>query len=82
MNRILEYLRIKGEQLESEIAGGTGMPLAEVRLGISKLAANGDLVMCQVIKFEDGKQIKGTLYRAAGYVPQPKPGRKPATAGK
>jgi len=82
MNEILQYLKDNGEQLEAEIVTGTGLPLAEVRLGISKLSANGDLVMCRVIKFKDGKQIEGTLYRAAGYVPQAKPGRKPAASSK
>jgi len=79
MNEILEYLKDHGEQLETEIATGTGMSLAQVRLGVSKLSANGDLVMCHVIKFKDGQQVEGTLYRAAGYVPRPKPGRKPAS---
>ena len=79
MNEILEYLKDHGEQLETEIATGTGMSLAQVRLDVSKLSANGDLVMCHVIKFKDGQQVEGTLYRAAGYVPRPKPGRKPAS---
>jgi len=78
MNEILQYLKDNGEQLEAEIVVGTGISPAEVRSGISKLSANGDLVMCRVIKFKDGKRIEGMLYRAAGYAPQPKPGRKPA----
>ena len=80
MDEILQYLKENGEQLEVEIAKGTGMSIAQVRLGVSKLSANGDLVMCHVIKFKDGQQIEGTLYRAAGYAPRPKPGRKPAPA--
>ncbi|HUO43555.1 MAG TPA: hypothetical protein VMT94_01425 [Burkholderiales bacterium] len=80
MDEILEYLKSKGEQLETEIVAGTGMSPAEVRLGISKLSARGDLVMCRVVRLQDGKQIEGMLYRAAGYVPRPKPGRKPAAA--
>jgi len=78
MDEILQYLKDNGEQLETEIAAGTRMSLAQVRLGVSKLSANGDLVMCHVIKFKDGQPIEGTLYRAAGYMPRPKPGRKPS----
>jgi hypothetical protein len=77
MREILQYLKENGEQLDFEIAAGTGKSLAAVRLGVSSLSASGDLVMCRVIKFKDGKQIDGTLYRASGYVPRPKAGRKP-----
>jgi hypothetical protein len=81
MQEILQYLKDHGEQLDSEIAAGTGKSLAAVRIGVSNLSAKGDLVMCRVIKFKDGKQIDGTLYRASGYVPKPKPGRKPNAQG-
>ena len=80
MQEILQYLKDNGEQLDSEIAAGTGKSFAAVRLSVSDLSANGDLVMCRVIKFVDGQQIDGTLYRASGYCPKPKAGRKPKNA--
>ena len=76
MREILQYLRLAGEQLDSQIAAGMGIPLANVRLGLSELSAKGDLITCRVIRFDAGKKIDGTLYRASGYIPPPAPGRK------
>jgi len=76
MQEILNYLKENGEQLDFEIAAGTGKSLAAVRLGVSDLSAKGDLVMCRVIKTINGKQIDSMLYRASGYTPKPKPGPK------
>jgi hypothetical protein len=86
MQEILEYLKLKGEQLDSEIAAATGMSLAKVRLGVSDLSARGDVMVCRSIRFKDGKQIDGMLCRISGYVPPAAPGRKSkaqlkATAG-
>ena len=81
MDEILKHLKENGEQLDSEIAAGTGMSIEKVRLGVSRLSAQGDLVMCRVIKIKEGKQIDSMLYRASGYAPKPKPGRKPNAQG-
>ncbi len=81
MEEIMRYLKENGEQLDSVIAAGIGMSIEKVRLGVSKLSAKGDLVMCRVIKIKDGKQIDSMLYRASGYTPKPKPGRKPNAQG-
>jgi hypothetical protein len=74
---ILKYLRAHGEQLDSEIATGTGMSLKDVRLGVSDMSARGEIVTCRVSRFKDGKRSDGILYRAAGYIPPHAPGRKP-----
>lgn len=76
MQEILKYLKGHGEQLDSEIALATGISLANVRLGVSELSARGEVITCRVIRFNDGKKIDGVLYRAAGYIPPPAPGRK------
>ena len=76
MREILEHLKGHGEQLDSEIAKATGISLANVRLGVSELSARGEVITCRVIRFNDGKKIDGVLYRAAGYIPPPAPGRK------
>ena len=76
MEEILKYLKGQGEKLDSEIASGTGMSLAEARVGLSELSLRGEVTTCRVIRYTDGKKIDGTLYRAAGYVPKPAPGRK------
>jgi len=37
MNKILQYLKIHGEQLDTEIAKAAGISLAQVRLHLAKL---------------------------------------------
>ncbi|MBI3371728.1 MAG: ArsR family transcriptional regulator [Betaproteobacteria bacterium] len=76
MQVILKYLKEHGEQLDSEIASGTGISLANVRRGVSDLSALGEVISCHVVRFNDGKKLDGMLYRAAGYIPPPAPGRK------
>jgi len=78
LKEILDYLKQNGEQLDFEIARGIGMPIERVHVEVTKLAAKGELVMCRVVKVVEGEKIEGTLYRASGYTPKPKPGRKPA----
>ena len=77
MQEILKYLRAHGEQLDSEIANGTGISLKDVRLGVAEMSARGDIITCRVSRFKDGKKSDGILYRAAGYIPPHAPGRKP-----
>ena len=76
MHEILKYLKEHGEQLDSEIAAGTGISRADVRRGVSELSAIGEVITCRVVRFNGGKKRDGTLYRAAGYSPPPAPGRK------
>jgi DeoR/GlpR family transcriptional regulator of sugar metabolism len=76
LHEILKYLKDHGEQLDSEIAAGTGISLANVRRGVSDLSAMGEVITCHVVRFNAGKKSDGMLYRAAGYIPPPAPGRK------
>ena len=76
MEEILKYLKDHGEQLDSEIAAGTGIPLADVRRGVADLSAMGEVITCHVVRFKAGKKSDGMLYRAAGHAPPPSPGRK------
>ena len=76
MHEILQYLKDHGEQLDSEIATGTGISLANVRQRVLDMPARGEVITCRVIRFKDGKRSDGVLYRAAGYIPPPAPGRK------
>ena len=77
MHEILEYLKHNGDRLDTEIAAGTGISLANVRRGVTDLSARGDVIVCHVIRFKDGKQIDGTLCRVAGCLRAASPGRKP-----
>lgn len=76
MQDILLYLKNNGEQLDSQIATGTGISLAKVRSSVTELSARGDVVVCRSIRFKDGKQIEALLCRMSGYIPPAAPGRK------
>lgn len=77
MQAILDYLKNTGEQLDSEIAAATGIPLMKVRSGVTDLQARGAVMVCRSIRYNEGKEIHGLLCRIAGYVPPAAPGRKP-----
>lgn len=74
---ILQYLKKHGQQLDSEIAAATGIPLPKVRLSLSDLSARGEISRCSVTRFSDGKPFEGMLCRVAGTIPPTTPGRKP-----
>ena len=77
LQKILQYLKEHGERLDAEIAKDIGIPLENVSLGLSQLAAKGDVIMCHTTRYTDGKTIEGMLCRVAGYMPPASPGRKP-----
>jgi len=76
MKEILQYLKKNGERLDKEIAGATGMSLANVRIHISELAAQGEVMTCRSIRYEKGNKIEGIRCRVSGYIPPASPGRK------
>ena len=77
MNKILQYMSSQGELLDTEIASGTGIPVASVRKQLAELAARHEVVACRTIRFHNGNRFEGTIYRVAGYTPPAAPGRKP-----
>lgn len=76
MNEILQYLKIHGERLDSEIAAATGTSLAKVRLRLTELSEKREIMICHSIKFEKGKKIEGIRCRLTGFIPPAAPGRK------
>ena len=76
---ILDYLKKNGQQLDLEIAAGTGISLPKVRTSLSALSARGEISRCSVTRFTDGKAIEGMLCRIAGTIPPKAPGRKPGS---
>src|SRR5437879_10076174 len=76
LQEILKYLKDRGERLDSEIATDTGISLENVRLHVSALSARGEVMLCQSIRFNNGKRSEGLLCRIAGYIPPAAPGRK------
>jgi hypothetical protein len=75
--KILHYLKAHGERLDADIAKATGIPLEEVRTSVAELSAKGEVIMCRLTRFEQGKQVDGWLCRVSGYIPPAAPGRKP-----
>ena len=76
MHEILKYLKTHGERLDTEIAEAMGMSLAKVRVQLTELSAEGEIMTCHTIKFEKGKKIEGLSCRLSGYIPKAAPGRK------
>ena len=77
MGDILQCLKKHGERLDSEIAEEMGMSLSTVREELARLAAAGEIITCNLTRFEGGVQIEALLCRVAGYAPRSAPGRKP-----
>jgi transcription initiation factor IIE alpha subunit len=77
MHEILKLLKQHGECLDSELATAAKMPLAQVHLLLSELAAQKQVMLCQSTKFVKGKEIKAIICRISGYIPPAKPGAKP-----
>ncbi|MCK9282767.1 MAG: transcriptional regulator [Rhodocyclaceae bacterium] len=77
---VLQYLKKHGQQLDSEIAAATGIPLRQVRASLSDLSARGEISRCNVTRFNDGKPVEGILCRVSGYIPPATPGRKPGAS--
>lgn len=77
MQKIHTYLKTRGEQLDSEIAAATRIPLEDARLYLSELSKRGDVIACHSTRFIKGEKIEGMLYRVSGYIPAASPGRKP-----
>ena len=74
--KVLECLKEHGQRLDLEIAKETGVPLAIVREELARLAATGEVIMCNLTRFERGKRIDAWQCRVAGYVPPRAPGPK------
>ncbi len=73
----LQCLKRHGERLDSEIADEMGVPLAMVRQRLARLAAAGEIITCNLTRFEGGNPVEALVCRVAGYVPPRAPGRKP-----
>lgn len=81
MNKIHTYLKSRGEQLDSEIAAATHIPLADVRVHLSELVKRGDVIACHSTRYVKGKKVEGMLCRVSGFIPVASPGRKPKARG-
>jgi hypothetical protein len=74
---MLQQLKKHGEVMDFDIAKAVGAPLATVTEKLAGLAAQKEVIMCYVMRFEGQKKIEGYACRASGYIPPAAPGRKP-----
>jgi hypothetical protein len=77
---VLECLRKHGQILDLEIAKEIGASLQSVRESLVRLRASGEVITCDLTRFEDGRRIDAWQCRVAGYVPPRAPGRKATSA--
>jgi hypothetical protein len=82
MQAVLQYLKIHGQCLDSEIAVGMGISINQVRIDISALAALGEITTCCVTRFNGDERFEGTQCRPASFIPPKAPGRKPGAPSK
>ena len=82
MQAVLQYLKIHGQCLDSEIAVGMGISINQVRIDISALAALGEITTCSVTRFNGDERFEGTQCRPASFIPPKAPGRKPGAPSK
>ena len=76
MIETMKVLKKYGQRLDLEIAKEMGLPLATVRQRLVGLAATGDIIMCTLTRFENGKRIDALQCSVSGYIPPIAPGRK------
>ena len=74
---ILQLLKVRGEQLDAQIAAALGMSMTTVRRDVSQLCAAGDVICCKVTRYVDGAKIEGISCRLSCNMPAPASGRKP-----
>ena len=80
MQEVMQCLKKHDQRLDLEIAAEMRVPLATVRKLLAELSAAGEVVMCQLTRYEGSKTIEAWQCRVSGYVPAPAPGRKPKAA--
>lgn len=66
---IIKCLKKHGQLLDREISKETGIPLSTVRDSLPGLSESGAISQCDVTRYENGKPVKSSLCRIAGYAP-------------
>jgi hypothetical protein len=66
MNSILNYLKIRGEALDTEIAKAIGSPLINVHQNLTELTAIGQVMTCLATRYSDGNKHEVIICRLVG----------------
>ncbi len=67
---ILEYLKDKGEQMDTDLAKALHLPQAVVQKHIAELSSSGEVISCQVTRFVGNRKIEGVSCRVSSYAPR------------
>ena len=73
---VLACIRKRRECLDAEISADIGTTVETVRRLGAELIAKGAVIGCVVTRFAGEQRVDASLYRIAGYVPPPAPGRR------
>lgn len=73
---ILDFLKVHGDCLDSEMAAALKLSRSQVANEIARLSASGDVICCKVTRYVDGKKIEGVSCRLSGSLPKAAPGPK------
>ncbi|HMS78208.1 MAG TPA: hypothetical protein PKC20_01500 [Burkholderiaceae bacterium] len=73
---VLECVRKHRERYDFEISADISAPLDTVRRLGAELVSRHSMIACVVTRYADGDPQDAWLYRIAGFVPPPAPGRK------
>ena len=56
MLEILQFLKTTSEKRDTEIAEATGLTVEAIRIQLVELVAKNEVMVCQTIRFENGKK--------------------------
>ncbi|MES2354889.1 MAG: ArsR family transcriptional regulator [Pseudomonadota bacterium] len=73
---ILQFLKSNGQGLDAEIAQVLRIPISQVRQEVELLSLAGEVISCDVIRYINGKEVKGISCRLSGSIPVPARGPK------
>jgi hypothetical protein len=79
MDKIIQYLKIYGKGLDTEISEAVGISLSMTRQHLLELTEKMEVMSCYSIKFLDGIKIESMSYRLVGFYLKAKPGTKRST---
>ncbi len=67
--QILDYLKVHGDSLDSDISSFLRVPQSHVSEHISELCTSGDLICCKVTRYTEGKPTESVACRLRRALP-------------
>jgi hypothetical protein len=73
---LLACLRAYGQRVDFELAQELRVTIEEVHERVAALIAAGEVIECNLTRFQHGRRIEAMMYRVRGYMPPVGRGRK------